>query len=378
MKTNKYLNNNVFELRLPHPLKYKGVMELKEEDFRLGGDIYHFVGDDLILRQGDTYICIDTKAKSIKWTKKPDPGVVDFYFISQYQNYYIFCCDDNILYWNIETGKEKKRLIKGEYISKIIGDYILTYNIEFTIFTVRDIKNLEILWHFESSNISLSTRTSDENLLIVESDDSMHVFKLKTGELLWQMEIQPWIKQRFPEETRVYYLDPSIPNDYPIKKAFGPLLNNIQYMCWCGYITALDAQKGKELWSWKMPPDPDYEFMATPSVPPFGKDGKLYVMQNYSGKGNNRIFCLDANTGDFIYESDLGIFNVDYMKGFMAGDEIIVTNKGKVIAYDVNKRAISWQFESDDTTFDGDVIPYYKGLIVIWSEFKKIFWYDAD
>jgi hypothetical protein len=39
MKTNKYLNNNVFELRLPHPVKYKGVMELKEEDVRLGGDM---------------------------------------------------------------------------------------------------------------------------------------------------------------------------------------------------------------------------------------------------------------------------------------------------------------------------------------------------
>jgi outer membrane protein assembly factor BamB len=378
MKMNNLNNNDIYDFKVPHPVKYTGVLNVEVESKSNYMSALEIEGDELYLAQGELMICIDLMSKSIKWVKKQEDESSELTYITQNESDYIYSYGEDILFCSKTGLDERQYSLEGEYLIKFLDDVIVTSSFDPEIVSVRDSVNFHRIWSVELQNNSGVTTLSDKEVLILGGLNSMFAFKLYTGELLWKIEIKPWIMQRFPEEVELYYSEPSRPRSYPVRFSYGPLHDGIQYLCCCGHITALNVLTGNELWSWKMPPDPEFPIMTVPSAPPMIKDAKLYVLQSYSGKGNHRIFCLDAKTGDFIYQSDHGLFDVDSIRGFMAGNEIIVAKKGKVIAYDIDERKVSWQFDSGDTTFDGYVLPYHNGLIVIWSEFKKVFWYEAE
>jgi quinohemoprotein ethanol dehydrogenase len=168
-----------------------------------------------------------------------------------------------------------------------------------------------------------------------------------------------------------------------------------------GYVYAVDAATGKELWRYD--PKSDYFTGRNPCCDLVNRGVAVWKRKVYVAAGDGRLHALNAATGRQIWEADtITDRKLPYSSTGapqIAGSVVVIGNsgadmghgavRGYVSAYDLNTGALKWRFytvppapgqpyenpelAAADKTWDQHRPPEFKGGATVWDGFA----YDA-
>jgi outer membrane protein assembly factor BamB len=327
------------------------------------------------LRRGKSLSCLNLFDKSIAWVVKAEEKYRGYNCLGSYDGNVYLALDDKLRVFDSDGEIINEVYFEG-YYKFLLGEYLIGSTNK-TKLHVFKLDGKELVMDYDLKQGIIEKVFLGDDLLLVKAEVGISALRISTGKLLWNMESHPWMEKRFPEEINSWRnaSDWAGTGTYPLS-LLGPLVDNMQYICWCGHVTALDALTGKEAWSWKA----SIDCVNALNIPPIYRDAKLYVLQGSNKKEENTLYCLDAKTGELIYKTDPGTFMVDaeHIQGFVVGDDFILVGGHKLVAYNVDKRKISWEYQDKTPVFDGFALPYQKGLCIAWQEPNKLFWYESS
>ncbi len=110
----------------------------------------------------------------------------------------------------------------------------------------------------------------------------------------------------------------------------------VYFGCRDSNLYALDAATGKKLWAFN---NKGSWVIASPAV----KDGKVYAATSDTGQ----FFALDAKTGAKLFALDFNHWPMFSSPALAGGYAYIGSHSGKLIAVDLARRAVAWQFQTD-------------------------------
>lgn len=122
----------------------------------------------------------------------------------------------------------------------------------------------------------------DDRLFVMDAEAKVSSYDAETGELVWRTELTPEIKERF--RLRDLFRGPD-----PAQIGFGGGVafdqGRVFVTSGFGFVAALDAQSGEELWR--------VETDAPVRTPPTAYRGKVYLSTN-----TNEFLALEQETGE--------------------------------------------------------------------------------
>jgi len=163
---------------------------------------------------------------------------------------------------------------------------------------------------------------SDGKIFVQLLDDRVHAVDLQTGKEVWKSEKMdlPW--GYFPS--------------YVSSSAYG----KVYFGTWDGHLYCFDAETGKTVWKYYSGNTSEtfyntYPFWGTPII----ADGKIYCATGEHSPPNpaprgNKLYCLDANTGEFKWSIPFLCYNPCYGgAGLISSGMLIYPNQYDGCAY---------------------------------------------
>ncbi len=144
----------------------------------------------------------------------------------------------------------------------------------------------------------------------------------------------------------------------------------VYYGAWSGYLMAVDALTGDEVWSTKV--GPEFYFVGTPVV----SDGKVFITYVEDGTFMNAVSGLDADTGAILWTYYTAGFPSRGTPVVKAGAIYFGDSIGWVYALDAETGSLLWTYQSLGQIVQGPSI--VEGLVVAGNLASEVFALDLD
>jgi outer membrane protein assembly factor BamB len=248
-----------------------------------------------------------------------------------------------------------------------------------------DIRNGQERWKVSTGAKIYSTPATDRRRVIAVSSDGMvRALALKSGRLLWSFDLrQPSVASPVTDGNRVY-LTGSSGKCYALDIKDGTVIwsnamidgfvetipiiyrGMLIFGTWNNHLYALDTDSGEMLWDWHN--GYSNRMLSPAACVPVAVDGRLFVVAP-----DRKMACLDANTGQLLWHSDLGKIAVRESMGITADSTLILakTMNGITVGVDAEgaKDTVVWK-TAFDIGYDiaPGVIEEQSGVILIPSD----------
>lgn len=290
---------------------------------------------------------LDEKSGALRWKYKTgsrvasSPAVADgrVYFGSYDGNFYALDATSGNLLWKFSTGGERRFAAKHLHgslpVSEVMPD---PFDVFLSSPTVADslvyfgsgdgnVYALEaasgkLRWSFHTGNVVHASPALANGLLYVGSWDSyFYALEAATGRVRWRFKTGE---------------DPEFNNQVGIQSSAVVAGDAVYFGCRDSNLYALDARSGEKRWAFS---NKGSWVIGSPAV----RDGKVYFATSDSGL----VQVLDAGRGQLIFSLNFNHWPM-FSSPALAGHYLYVgSDMGKLLAIDLEKRALAWEFVTD-------------------------------
>jgi len=316
-----------------------------------GGLVY--VGSD----DGKVY-AIDIKSGLAKWQFKSgaritsSPAVANgtVFFESYDGNLYALEAAGGTLKWKFATGGERRfagrnlhgTLPKGETMpdpfdfflsSPAVWNRIVYFGSGDGNIYALDTASGALKWKFATGDVvHASPAIADGTLYIGSWDSWFYALDAATGVVKWRFKTGE---------------DPVIHNQVGIQSSAAVSDGTVYFGCRDSNLYAVDAATGKRRWVYN---NKGSWVIASPAL----RDGRVYAATSDTGL----FYALDAKTGVQLFSLDFRHWPMFSSPAIAGNFAYIGSHSGKLIAIDLTKGRVAWQFETDASKSVG---PTYTG-----------------
>lgn len=296
------------------------------------------IGDVVIASPvGGPLVALDATSGQLRWQFEPPGKLWERSYISDGQRIFVGIEGGKLVALNVEDGQLEWQndFAINVQIAPFVIDSVLYIPTTFVgpglkadpnghakLFAVSSIDG-EVLWSFESENYILQTPFRHNDMLYVggsyydptlEVDEGgpmrMYGLSAHDGSIQWVYESEDGFVKA------IYATD-----------------DTVSYIAYQDFVSGLDAHEGDLLWrkdtgNW---------------VPSLSGAGD----QIYFGAANTVVYALDTNTGEPIWQHNIGGGTFNYLLGEpiqVADDLYFLTQRGDIVALDANDGTLKWQF----------------------------------
>jgi outer membrane protein assembly factor BamB/Icc-related predicted phosphoesterase len=240
----------------------------------------------------------------------------------------------------------------------VTGRYVIITNTSGEV-KVLNLKNGYERWRFATgAKIYGTPAVTGRKVIAVSTDGMVHALSLRTGRLLWSFDTeQPVVASPVTEGNRVFIAGSS-GKCYALDSDDGTLLwsngeidgfvetipliykGMLIFGTWNNHLYALDTETGKTVWDWSN--GSGNRMLSPAACVPVATGGRVYVVAP-----DRKMACLDALTGQLLWNSDLGGLKVRESMGITADSTLVLakTMDGLVIGVEAgaSEPVVSWR-----------------------------------
>ncbi|MFZ0472469.1 MAG: PQQ-binding-like beta-propeller repeat protein, partial [Bacteroidales bacterium] len=218
--------------------------------------------------------------------------------------------------------------------SVIVGGLLITTGTDGYIKAL-DIESGQQRWQFATGAKIYSTPAAGSNRVIVAATDGMlYALKPRSGKMIWRFNSQqPMVASPVIHGDRVY-ITGSSGKCYAIRLSNGSVIwsNNqidgfvetipvvykgmLIFGTWNNHLYAIDSETGKIRWDWNN--GYSNRMLSPAACVPVAVNNKVFVVAP-----DRKMTCLDAMTGNVIWQSDLGGNTVRESMGISADSTLV-------------------------------------------------------
>lgn len=263
----------------------------------------------------------------------------------------------------------------------LCGKYIIATGTDGFIRSLRAQNGKQVWQSATGAKIYSTPATDGQTIIAAATDGIIYALEMRSGRLKWKFDShQPVVSSPVIHGDRVF-ITGSSGRVYALKLADGSVIwtNNtidgfvetipavykgmLIFGTWNNHLYALDAETGRTVWDWHT----GYanRMLSPAACVPVAVNDRVFVVAP-----DRKMACLDAMTGELLWQSDLGGYRVRESMGIPADSSIILakTMDGNIIGVrsDDNKGIVSWKSEVS-TGYDlaPGVITEKEGIIYV-------------
>jgi outer membrane protein assembly factor BamB len=179
-----------------------------------------------------------------------------------------------------------------------------------------------VKWKYQTGDVVHASPAIANGAVFIGSWDSyMYALDAATGALRWRFKTGE---------------DPDIHNQQGIQSSAAVANGTVYFGCRDSHLYAVDETTGKQRWVLNTSPS---WVISSPAV----RDGVVYTATSDSAK----FFAADAKTGTQIFALEFHHWPMFSSPALVGNIAYIGSHQGKLLAIDVKKQAVSWEFQTD-------------------------------
>jgi outer membrane protein assembly factor BamB len=293
----------------------------------VGGEVQSRVvrhGDLLLVSSmGNDLIALDAKTGKERYRVKTGGPIFSCAHVDDSGVAYVGSADHFVYAFDAKTGKEKwKKELGGAVLAgpNVAQGVVCVGTTDTKIYGLHA-KSGSVLWTVQGKNMFQSKTATDGTRFFVGGwDNYFRCIDARSGNEVWSLELGK--KQRYQNFS-----------------AFAPAITapavgdgKVFVSTNDGILHGLNISDGSEAWH------VDWKKMGYSS--PVYRDGRVYCALSDEGK----VFCVDANTGEFKWTTETGAVIYDSSFAYGGGHVFIGNVNGTLNALDAASGKIAWQY----------------------------------
>lgn len=177
-------------------------------------------------------------------------------------------------------------------------------------------------WKYQTGDVvHASPAIADGTVFIGSWDSYMYALNATSGALKWRFKTGE---------------DADIHNQQGIQSSAAVVGGTVYFGCRDSHLYAVDEKTGAQRWSYD---NKGSWVIASPAV----RDGKVYAATSDTGL----FYALDAKTGAQLFSLDFHHWPMFSSPALVENMAYIGSHQGKLLAIDLKKQAVAWEFQTD-------------------------------
>jgi outer membrane protein assembly factor BamB len=315
----------------------------------------------------DTLFCFDIKTRKLLWEKnldwEPYTNTVD-----HNANEFFAFLSGGISCLERDSFKNVWFVEANEYVMMVAEDHLICKDFIKESIVCRKKENGALQWERNEFYGSVNTIAKENDILVARGSEGLHVLVAKTGQEIWGKRLEWFFEQCFPGQ----------PFD---EFTMGPLIDGILYVAYkCqggkkvgAVIIAIDVKSGELVWDTKL------EQVVRPGTM-IHCNGRLYYDLNQSWGRENFLSCVDALTGELLFQTEENFSPSGCANPIIVG-KYFIGGYGRYLSFfdlEEEKFVYRYKHKRNEKVFGGALCVHEDTIIAYNNNPNKIYWFRGS